>query len=434
MDVQVAESGPCRRTLQIKVPPEQIKGHLDRAFANAARQVRMKGFRSGQVPRKVLEKRFGEAIRAEAKEQILNESFQSALRDHRLSVVGRPTIEGVDDSPVDEAAGFEFTVHFDVRPEFELGELRGIEIDAQPTEVTDEEVESACRQLADQKKTLEPIDAPVEESDFVKADLSFRDESGAEVHRRDGAQLNANIPIAGTDPELFKSQLVGKEKGQELTLELTFPERFDVEAVRGKPGTVHATIREIQRVQPAPIDDELAKGFEFDSLDALRAELRTRIGEEKQRAEKARREGAILEILANEHRFDLPESMVEDQLEHSLKQYRQQLDQAKIPEEEAVQKVDEARGEARTDAERRVRFFFLLEAIARKEGITVDEDDVEAEVAEIAARQNVQRDDVLAFYRERNLLSELRLGILERKVRDFLRENAKITDTRSESA
>lgn len=434
MDVQVAESGPCRRTLTIKVSPDQIRGHLDRAFQNAARQVRLKGFRAGQVPRKVLEKRFGEAIRAEAKEQIINQTCNDVIREHQLHVVGRPTIEGVDASPVDETSELEFTVHLDVRPEFEIGDVKGLEITAQPTEVTDEDVEGALRQLADQKKTLDPIDEPVEEGDFVKADLSYRDEEGNEVHTRSGAQLNANIPIAGTDPATFKSQLVGQQNGSTFTVELTYPEGFDVESVRGKKGTVHVTLQEVQRVQPAPIDDELAKGFDFDSLDALRAELRDRIGEEKERAEKSRREQILLETLANEYRFELPESLVEDQAQHSLAQFRQQLEQQKLPPEEIETKVEESRQEARSDAERRVRLFFLLDAIATKENITVGQDEIEAEIREIAARHGASPEEVMTYYREKNLLGDLQLGVLERKVREFLRDNAKITDNESGSA
>lgn len=428
MDVQVTETGPCRRSLTIRIPPEAIKGHLDRAFRDASSQVRMKGFRNGQVPRKVLEKRFGDAIRAEAKEKIVSASFRDAVREHDLQVIGSPDVEGIDETPVDEAAPLEFTVHFDVRPEIELREVKGIEIDAQPTAVTDDDVDGALRQLADQKKTLDVVEDAIAENDFVKADLTFRNQAGEVVHERSGAQLNANIPIAGTDPEAFKAALLGQEKGHTFELDLTFQDSFEVEELRGQPGKVQAVLHEVQRVQPAPIDDEFAKGFDMESLDALRAELRTRIGEEKERAEKVRQEGAILDILINDHPFPLPESMVEDQARHALAQFRERLVQSKVPDEEVEKRIEESRDQARQDAERRVRVFFLLDAIARRESIGVSKDDVEAELHAIAQHHGASVDDVLRYYQEQKLMNDLQLGILERKVRDFLREHAKITD------
>jgi trigger factor len=428
MDVQVTQVGPCRRTLTIKVPPETLKGHIDRAFESASRQVRMKGFRPGQVPRKLLEKRFGEAIRSEAKETIVQSSFREAVTTHELKVVGNPQIDGVDASPVDETTTLEFSVHLDVHPEFELGETRGFEVVAEPTEVTDADVDAALQQLAGQKKTLDSIEAPIEENDFVKADLVYRDAEGNEVHRREGAQLNANIPIAGTDAEAFKTTLIGKQKGESLKLDLTFPDSFELESVRNQEGSVEASLLDVQRVQAAAIDDELAKGFEFDDLEALKTELRQRIGDEKTNAEKVRQEGTILQRLLDTHSFDLPESMVEDQTKVGLAQFRQRLESAKVAESEIEEKLEGAKEEAQKDAERRVRMFFVFQAIAQQESITISNEDMQAEILGIAQQHGANPQEVFNYYKENNLLGDVQLGVLERKVREFLRENAKITD------
>ncbi|MGA0869428.1 MAG: trigger factor [Planctomycetota bacterium] len=428
MDVQVTQVGPCRRTLTIKVPPETLKGHIDRAFQSASRQVRMKGFRPGQVPRKLLEKRYGEAIRVEAKESIVQSSFREAVTTHELKVVGSPQIDGIDASPVDETSTLEFSVHLDVHPEFALGEIRGFEITAESTEVTDADVDAALQQLAGQKKTLDSVDAPIEENDFVKADLVYRDAEDNEIHRRDGAQLNANIPIAGTDAETFKATLLGKQKGESFRLDLTFPDTFDVEAARGQSGSVEATLQDVQRVQAAAIDDDLAKGFEFDDLEALKNELRQRIGDEKTRAEKVRQEGTILEHLLETHSFDLPESMVAPQTKVGLAQLRQRLQRAKVAETEIEEKVEGAKEEAQKDAERRVRMFFIFQAIAQQESITITNEDMQSEIVGIAQQHGANPQEVFNYYKENNLLGDVQLGVLERKVRDFLRENAKITD------
>jgi trigger factor len=428
MEVQLAEGGPCRRTLTIKISPEHVREHLDQAYRNASHKVKLKGFRAGKVPRQVLEKKFGEAIRAEAKESLINRSLEEALRQEQLSVVGRPKFDGIDDTPLEDDQTIEFRVEFDIRPQFELGEVKGIEVEAESTEVTDEDVESALGQLADQKKTLDTIAEPIAEGDFIKADLTFSNDAGETVLTREGVQLNTNIPVAGTDPEEFSRQLLEKEKGQSVDIELKFPPNFDVEELRGSKGTVTVAIHEVLRVQPAPIDDELAKGFDMESLDRLREHLRERIAEEKERGETSRREETILEVIANDHPFDLPESLVADQTEHQLESFRERLRRNKTPDAEIDRQIEEVRGQAEQEATRRVRMYFVLDAIAKKEGISVSETDIDVELRALAAHHGVSPGEVRENYEKNNLLADLRLGILERKVREFLREHAQITD------
>ena len=313
MDVQVAESGPCRRTLSFKIPAQQVQQHLDQVFQAAAQQVNMKGFRKGKVPRSVIERKFGDSLQAEAKEQLVRKSVAEACQTHELVTVGRAKLEGLGEEPLRGDTEIEFQVHLDIRPKIEIGDLEGLTVTPQPTEVTDEDMEKALQDLAAQKRTLETIDDAVQDGDFAKVDMSFADADGNEVSKREGAQINPNIPIAGTDPESFKSQLIGAEKGKAITFDLTFPDSFEAEEHRGKPGKVTVTIHEVLRIQDAPIDDELAKSFEFDTVDALREELQKRIGEQKIEMEKGRQSDELMALVLNEHPFDLPEGMIEDE-------------------------------------------------------------------------------------------------------------------------
>ena len=178
----------------------------------------------------------------------------------------------------------------------------------------------------------------------------------------------------------------------------------------------------------ASTDDELAKKSAFDSWDALKDELRGRMAIEKERANKQRQEQDLISVLINENTFDLPASMVEEQAEQGLRGFAERLEQNGLDKDEIEQRVNDAKEEARQDAERRVRTFFLLDAIAKKERIFVTEGDVEVELRDIAAQNNVSVNDVREHYESHKLLPDLRLGIMERKVRDFLRGHAKLTD------
>ncbi|MEO0479498.1 MAG: trigger factor [Planctomycetota bacterium] len=439
MDVTVAESGPCRRTLTISIPPESVRTRLDQAFKDASTKVKLKGFRSGRVPRAVLEKRYGEAIRAEAREQLMNESLRTACEEKGLEMVGRPELDGAGSEEsndeaeqptapeLDESKPFEFTVHFDVRPEFELMDVSTIEVEAEPTKVTDEDVEQGLAQLADQKKTLEKVDEPIQEGDFLTAKLDFQDEGGDSILVREDAKLNLNLPIAGADTTQFQAALNEKKAGDTADVGLTFPDNFEVEDVRGQTGTVKVHIEEVQRVVAAPIDDELAKSFEFESVDELRKTMGERIGIEKIRAEKARQEGAILQRLADEHPFEIPESTLEQQKEGERNKARQQMQQAGADEESIEARIAEASDDIDKQAERMVRLFYIVDAIARKEGLRVEREELEQEVHAIAAHHGVDVQEVVKAYQERNMFGELQLGILERKARAWLRQTAKIS-------
>ncbi len=428
MDVQVLESGPCRKTLSIKIPAEKIREHLDSAFQEASKQAQLKGFRPGKVPRQVLEKRYGDSIRAEAKESLINKSYESACDEHGLKVVGRPELEGLDEAPLNQESGMEFQIHVEVRPEIELGEVTGIEIKAEDSAVNDEDIEKALDQIADQKKTLNTVEEPVDEGDFVKVDLKFENAAGEVVQERDGVQLNTNIPVAGTDQEIFAKKLQGTEKGSKFDIELTFPENFEVEAVRGEKGKVTIEVHEVLRVQAAPIDDALAKDFDFESLEAMRAELRERIGEEKIKNEEKRQEDLIIETILNDHPFVLPKSLLANEIEHRSQGLKQRMQNAKVAEEDMEKHLESAKPEIEKDSERGVRQYFLLDTIARKEKIFVTENDVDVELRNIAAQNNVSPDEVREHYEKNNLVTDLRLSLMERKVREYLREKAKITD------
>lgn len=428
MNVTVADAGPCRRTVNIEVPAAKVKSHIDQVFKEAAGQVQLKGFRPGKVPRKVLEQKYGSEIRSEAKETLINQSFEAAMREQELQPIGRPSVEGVDAGPLDESSALEFQVLFDVKPEFELSSVKGIEVKRGESEVTDEDVENALNQLAAEKRTLNSVEEPVGDGDFVKMDIVYKDEAGEVVMERSGAQLNTNIPIAGTDPEAFAARLRGAEQGQDLSLDIEYPDSFEKEEARGSKGTVEMKVDEVLRVTPAPIDDELAKGYDFETLDEMKEDLKKRLGQEKVRANEQRLENDLIEALVNENTFELPQSMVEDQLDHSLAEFRKRLEQSGADKEDVEKRVDEARPEAQEDAQRRVRVFFLLDAIAKKEKIFVTESDIEGELRNIAAQHSVPVNDVRDHYEKNKLLPDLRLGVMERKVRDFLKEHATLTD------
>ncbi|MBL8753384.1 MAG: trigger factor [Planctomycetes bacterium] len=433
MEVLVAETGPCSRSLTITVPPALVNEHLERMFASAQQQVQMKGFRPGKVPRAIVEQKFGASILAEAKEQMVNRFFGEACRSKEINPVGRIAIDGFEQLSVQKGSPLQFTAKIDVRPTFELKAVKGLEVDAFEPEANDTDVDNALKEIVHQKRTLQPTSEASADGDFVKADYTFCDAAGNVVKAKKAVQLNTRIPIHGVDEAAYTAAVIGVSAGKQISMPITYPANFEVEAVRGQTGTVQGTVLEVIRVTPPPIDDTLAKGLEFESLVALRADLKARISQEKQRLGKNRQEEQCLQALIQAHDIPLPPSLIEEQQRASLGSLAHRMQEGGASEDEIKKKLEESQAEAQQDAQRRVRLFFLIEAVARQQKLFVTENDTEQELKAIAlanSNENVQftTAQVREHLERENRLGELRLGLLERKVRDFLRENAKIVD------
>ena len=433
MEVQVAENGPCSRSLQIKITPDQVSACLDQVYASAAEQVQVKGFRPGKVPRKMIEKLHGDALMQQAKEQLLNRYVGEACQEHEIQPLGRVKVDDFETLEVKSGEGFEFTAQVDVRPEFEIPDAKGVEIPAFDGEANDEDIDNALKEVAHQKRSIQKVDEAVEDGDFVKCDYTFVDKDGGEVHEKTGVQLNTRIPINGVEAEAYSEALVGGKSGDEREMPITFPDNFEKEAVRGTEGTVKVQLHEVMRVAPPPIDDELAKAMDFESLEKMREDLRSRISQEKERLGKQSQEQAALDHLAEAAGIALPPSLVEEQQQSSLQAYGQRLQQEGVPVDQIRERLEAAKDESLQDAERRVRMFFLIDAIAQQQELTVDESEVQAELEAIAQansgpQQQITAAQVFSHLQEQNRLGELQLSLLERKVREFLRENGRVVD------
>jgi len=428
MEVQVAETGPCSRSLTITVPPPLVDEHLAGLYRSAQQQAQIKGFRQGKVPLAMIEKKYGSSILAEAKEQLLNRFFGEACRDNELNPIGRIEIDDFENLQIKKGAALEFTARIDVRPTFELGDVKGIEVPAYVGEATDEDIDNALKEIAHQKRSIKPTDESSADGDFVKADMTFTDEDGKVVRERKAAQLNTRVPINGCEEAIYTEAIQGLKDEQEVEIAITYPDNFEDETVRGKPGTVKLQVLEVLRVTPAPIDDELAKSMEFDAMDALRDDLRSRISSEKERVGRQQQEEEALQHVMTSHSIELPPSLVEEQKQVALQGVEQRMREAGSGDDEIQQKLAEAQGEADQEAQRRVRMFFLIEAIAEQHSLSVSEADIMGELQAIAAANNASVAQVQQHLEENNRLGELRLALLERKVRDFLRENANPVD------
>ena len=436
MNVEIQDSGPSRKTLKVVVSPEQVKSHVQKVFRAANQQVQMKGFRPGKIPPHVLKAKLGDSILAEAKESILNETFQEAMRKQDFDIVGTPRLD-VSQDPLDEEKSFEYSVDIDIRPEVQVGDIKSIVIERQPTEATDEDLEGSLEQLAQSKRKLQAVDDTIQDGDFAKVNLSYRLGSGdaaQEVTKKEGLQINSGIPIRGTDSEEFKNKLLEQGKGAKILVPITYPDSFEKEEARGKEGDVEIEILEVVRFVAPTLDDEFAKTFDFDSMDALREDLRGKISEQKSQMDEERIDGEILDKLFAQNEFVLPVGLIEEEISARAKAYAEDLERQGASKDDAQRQVQASKEELAAAARSGIRNLFLVEAIAKKQKLFVTETDIEAELKRIASENETSLQEVQKYFEEKKLFGELRMQLMNAKVREYLRKTAQLVDSKDAKA
>jgi len=426
VQVTVDKIGPCEAKVSFSVPRADFDREYNAALKSSANRVKMKGFRPGKVPQKILEKEFGPQVRQHAIEQFMSQAFDQAVQENELKPVGHERVP-VDEIEMGDGQDLEHTFSISLRPEFELGAYKGLEVESQLEPVMDEELEEAVNDLRMQQSVPGPVDEEgIPEDGQALCKIVWVCE-GETLLDRDGLRIAPLAPPPGVDAEAFKDALVGAQSGHEFELPMTVPDDFQPEEHQGKQATCHVTVSEAFRMLPAP-DEELWKVLEADSQEDFDAKARERMQEAKQAQEDNRQETALLETLIEAHDFDLPEKMVEAQIKQREHHLRQQLAQGGVPEEQHQAEVDKQAEEIASATRKAVRALFLVGDIADAEELKVEEQEMIAELQAIAQRHGAKYEDVVEHYRQNNLFQQLQIELLERKVRSFLRENAKITE------
>src|SRR5438034_7483023 len=388
--VMLEDLTPVRKRLQIEIPADAVEAELERAFRRLGQQARLPGFRPGKAPRHVLERMFGVQVRREVLERLVGESFHHAVETHQLAVVGAPDIDAETLTP-GEALRYSATV--DVRPAIALGDLGGIEVVRPSASVGEEEVDRVIGALRESVAHLHPVEdrSLVDAGDVMTVELTSRLDGGEPVHR-EAVLLEAG---GGTFPLALENQLVGQRCGAPLSLRVPYPAEHANPRLAGKMAEFEVEIKELRVKELPPLDDDFARDHgKCDSLAELRARVRADLEREAVvRADAAVREGLVDQVLAR-HAFEVPATLVERRIEALLQSFDLRLPEG--AEREAA--LARLREQLRPRAERQVRSELLLDALAARDAIVVSDDELDAEVEAIAARERQVVERVRAFY------------------------------------
>jgi trigger factor len=427
-DVHVERTDLGTAKVSFTVSAAEFDRTVSQGLVNVGRRTRMKGFRPGKVPAKVLEKQFGEEVRRDAVQHFLNHAYDEACKKHELRPAAHPRIN-LDELKHEKGAPLVHEFEFYLRPEIKLADYKGLEIEKRKIDVSDDEVTGALEDLRRQRARPEPAgDAGLDAEGMALCRLEFTADGRDEVLLdRDNIRLSPRTAPGGIDSTAFEEKLVGTKDGDVVEVPVTFPDEFPDEEARGKTGVCKITVRQAFRIVP-PSDDEIRAMMEVADEAEMLAVAKTRIAEAKEQEERNRLETLLLDQVIEMNAFELPPGYLAEQADAKAAEMRHNLVSQGMEAEAAEAQVAEQMPDVRLSSEKALRAVYLLEEISQAEDLKVTKEELTAELALIAERNQASVEEVGKYYQENKMFSQLALELLERKVRRFLRESADVRE------
>lgn len=405
ISIEAKKSEGAERLLQVTVPLDVVNEAKEKAARKIAGSVTLPGFRAGKAPLGMVMKRFGEAIRSEAIELLVQDAYKEVLEREQLKVAAQPHIH---DLKFEEGEPLSFDLHLELRPELKLANTTGFKVTRTVRTVTDDDVQQQIEQLRDQRASWSPVEDKPMEGDMVTVLLSTADEDGTMPEGREyRLVLGGGQAIPGIEEVIMEIKA-----GQTAERPVRWPEDFPDEAQRGKTKSVRVELKDVKRKSLPDLDDAFASEVgDFESVDALRKVVREDMEESATRESDAEVRQKLLDELIGANPFDVPPSWVA-QLVHGY------AEAYKIPEEEH----DRFAQGFRPTAERQVRRDMVIDAISEAENLKATESDIDDRVTEMAGKRGVNPGQLYAQLQKAQRLTELERGITEDKVFAWLFE------------
>ncbi len=418
MNITVEEVTPLTRRMRIVLPVEEVSRELDDAYRKLKSEVSLKGFRRGKAPRTILEQAYGDRVRAEVGEKLVQASYFDAVEQEKIDAVVHPEIKK-HEFPSDGT--FVYEAEVDVRPVFELGQYKGLEIERTDVTVSDADVDAELERMRKEMAPLQSVeDRGVCDQDVVTIDFQgYQD--GAPIPQVHGESAVLDVG-SGRNGEEFEGNLVGMAKGEEKRFEVTFDAQAPNPVLAGKTVEFRVTVNEIKQRILAALDDEFARDVsqEFSSLDDLKKKIREQIEESRVKAQEGDLTDKIMFKLLENNTFEVPSRLVRYEIEEYIQQTESHLQKGGLSMEAAGINRDELGERYREAAERRVRGDFILKKIAETEDIKVDEKDITAGFERIANQYNMKVEQVKEYFKKRDDLLPFMNEILNEKILKFL--------------
>jgi trigger factor len=420
--IDVEDLGSTKKKLQIEVSGEIVTREIDSAYRKLSKKAKVKGFRPGKVPRAILQRHYGDYVKNEVINKLINDTYFKAISDEDITPVSQPT---VDDGTLEEGKAFEYSAIVEVKPDIQVKDYLSLKLRASKAQVAREDVEKRLGELQNLHAQLVTVERreEVREGDFVVIDYEgFSD--GRPLDGSSGKDFMLQIGGGRFIPG-FDEKLIGVERDDEKEVEVTFPENHPTMA--GRTAVFRVKVKEIKEKILPKLDDEFAKDIgEYQDLKELKARIMEDLEKEGEESKRRELENQLIEKLIKANPFDVPRSMVEGQIDYLVADAKIRLASQGL----ALKDVGVGEGKLRKDFEeaavKRVKQGLILEKVSALEGISVENEEVTERLKEISLRTNQNVEKVRGYYQQGDRMEGLKAKIVEEKTLDFLLEKSNI--------
>jgi trigger factor len=429
MKIDVDEVSPVQRKVRVEVPAENVANEFDHVYKDLGKRVRIKGFRTGKIPRSVLQGIYGDEVKGEVKSHLVEESLAEVLKERSLQIVSRPEVETND---LREGDPFSFSALFEIKPQIEAKDYFGVEVEKPKLTVSEEQVESALKRLQEAHARLELVEGRevVQNGDFVT--LDFDGSIGGKAFSG-GKGENYMLEVgSGHALPQFEQAVIGLKIGDRQTVQVNYPESYPNKEIAAKNVDFSIVVREIkQKVLPI-LDDEFAKDHgEHGSLVELREAIRKRLEDELEHYQQENLKEQLVARLIDGYAFGLPSSMVERQTRYLMERYQSQMAGQPSADAEAAPALEEVRKNLEDRATRQVRATLLVEKIAQQENVTISDGDLQAHIENLARASGERAKNVREYYAKPDAREDLRAQMVFDRTVGYLLERARIKEVDS---
>lgn len=421
MSLQVEKLEKNMAKLTVEVPAEQFEAALKTSFQKNKNKFSIPGFRKGKAPQAMVEKMYGVGVLYDdAIDTLLDSTYADAVKESGLEIVSRPEI---DIEQIEKGKTFIYTALVAVKPEVTLGEYKGVEVEKAKPEVTDADVEAELKKVQDQNSRMVNVeDRAVENGDHTVIDF----EGFVDGQPFEGGKSEAYPLVIGSHSfiDTFEEQLIGKNIGDEVEVNVTFPAEYHAAELAGKPAVFKVKIHEIKTKELPELNDEFAgEVSEFETMDEYKSDIRAKLAETKQQQATTENENNVVEKVVENASMEIPDAMIDEQVREMINDYARRMQSQGISLEQYMQftgmTIEKLQEQSRPQAEKRIRTRLVLEAVVAAENIQVSDEAVDAEIAKMAETYKMEADKVRSIMGEAGI-AQMKEDMAVQEAVDFL--------------
>jgi len=413
------------KKLKIEVPAQKVNDEFSRAYKYLQREVNIKGFRKGKAPLETIKSIYGDKVKSDVAQNIVQATYWDALKEHKLTPVSMPSIDFTD---VTEGEPFTYTAGFEIRPEVKIQKKSGFTVEKEKLDISDERINGVIDNVRQSHATYEPVkeDRAVQKGDFALIDFEgFLDGVAFPGGTAKGhlLEIGSNSFIPG-----FEDQIIGMKKGETKDVNVSFPADYHAEELKGKPVVFKVTVNEIQQKALPELTEEFAQKLEHKSLADFKDQVRKEIeGSEKGRIEGETRD-QLLKKFVEANPVEVPKSLLDEQRKALVADFKNRLQQQGFNDSNFDEYQQKWNDDFDKTAEYMVKSAFLIDKLAEEEKLTATDKDVDAKFDEMAKQWGMEKEKIKQFYKEKQGLDRMKYQITEDNVFQYLLKNSKVDE------